>query len=127
MSLSSIQVIISEARANNGGSWHPSGRAFTPDHGFFVSLKLADSEVESRDRAQDIIAACLTQSLVIQWNQDHNCEPCAYVGAWLRDDGAMVWDVSLHVSTLDEALSIGRENGQMAVWDCFNGRAITCA
>jgi hypothetical protein len=125
--MTTLKQIAYEARRDNGGTWTLMGKAFTPETGYFVSVRLNPRDIESRNPEQDLIAACIAQSLGIEWNRRHNCEPCAYVGAWLRDDGAMVWDVTLHVASLDEALTIGRENGQMAVWDCYNGRAINCA
>jgi len=44
-----------------------------------------------------------------------------YVGVWTNpESGVMYLDRSVWVSDLDNAIALGKEQGQLAIWDCEN-------
>ena len=58
---------------------------------------------------------------------DRNAEalkvPGNYFGGWV-EDGVLFLDVSRNVATLAEALELGRQWGQLAVYDLDNGQCL---
>jgi hypothetical protein len=49
----------------------------------------------------------------------------AYVGAWRDEDGGRdYFDVSLRYGSLDEALAVARQTGEIAVWSLHESREI---
>ena len=44
-----------------------------------------------------------------------------YVGVWTNpESGVMYLDRSVWVSDLDNAIALGKAQGQLAIWDCAN-------
>lgn len=52
---------------------------------------------------------------------------CQYFGVWVdKEDGQIFFDAVDHMQTLEDALNIGRERGELAVWDIENSKEIRC-
>ena len=111
-----------KARANGGVTWNiANGRS--PRTGFAVAISkrieriierpLFDSDIEEfcRDNSQAIAAG----NLVFK---DQVC-----LGLW-KNEGKWYLDLSIACDTLDEALTIGRQSRQLAVYDLANGKDV---
>lgn len=48
----------------------------------------------------------------------------AYIGAWVKDGNVYI-DASQWVATRDEALALGADRGELAIWDCRAGSEVT--
>jgi hypothetical protein len=107
---------------NNGGaSYNLLNGEFNPDNGYMVSIK--DHEQVSRFNTLNLqheIARYIRSKadiLISGLSEDK------FIGAWIEDDN-LVLDVSIKVNSLDDALQIGKENEQRAIFDCNNSVTI---
>lgn len=107
---------------NNGGaSYNLLNGEFNPDNGYMVSIK--DHEQVTRFNTLNLqheIARYIrikADILISGLSEDK------FIGAWIDDDN-LVLDVSIKVDSLEDALRIGKENEQIAIYDCKNSETI---
>ena len=107
---------------NNGGaSYNLLNGEFNPDNGYMVSIKGHEQVTRfNKQNLQHEIARYIRSKadiLISGLSEDK------FIGAWIEDDN-LVLDVSIKVDSLDDALQIGKENEQRAIFDCKNSVTI---
>jgi len=108
----SITEMLAHAAANAGGTYRKVGDLFevvTHADGFQVALPDFESVTPSLSEA-------FVKSVA-------DAVDAPYVGLW-QDAGQWFADVSEHISDAAEAIRVGRERAQLAVWDWANGSSL---
>jgi hypothetical protein len=107
---------------NNGGaSYNLLTGEFNPTNGYMVSIN--DHEYVIRFNTLNLqheIARYIRSKadiLISGLSEDK------FIGAWIEDDN-LVLDVSIKVDSLEDAIQIGKENEQRAIFDCKNSVTI---
>lgn len=112
----SIRQLIASARESGGFTWHP-GTTTMPTTGFVVAVQghsaIHPDTVLSDERSVRAVADYLKA------NKDaFTSNPAMHLGGWVdTEHHEFVLDMSEVVSTHDEAVTLGRERNQQAVWD----------
>jgi len=88
----------------------------SPASGYAVALPGHES-IGTADAAR--VSAYVTRNL------DLLSDPGTYLGAWMHD-GALYLDLSRVVPTLTEALAMGQDAGEIAIFDLSTGHEIPC-
>lgn len=113
---------LGQARDTGGFTWSPA-TGFPPADGFMVALtghtvrhpeELLDDPEEFAVRFREYLLA----------NRDvFQRHPDVYVGGW-RKDGHLWLEPSRNILDRDEALRVGRDTGQIAIYDVRSGQYI---
>ena len=112
MKLENIKKII-----NNGGATLDKDlKDFSSNVGFMVSIKGQEAKVNKND-IKGIEREIEKKREFIKNKKG------LYVGLWLEDD-VMFVDVSIHIVDYLEALEVGRENDQKAIFDLKSNESI---
>lgn len=89
--------------------------------GYQVSIR--DVFTCQEDEAEDIATYYLI-GIMEQYFKDYPEEEIAYLGTWLKD-GTIYVDVSTRIDNLLEAIKVGANLKQQAIWDWANQREIS--
>lgn len=85
------------------------------DSGYFVGGVIPEAVVEATGDAaksfMEAVGVALTKGV-------------EYLGTWVHEDRIYV-DGSQWIADLDEAVKLGRERGELAIWDSGKGEEIT--
>lgn len=118
-----------EMRTNlreNGGftSWVEDD--FTPETGYVVErTDYLASLVSPAEQSSAVNMDIGTASLVAMALQSASKRGEHYaVGGWTHEGQTFI-GVSQHIATLDEAVKLGKELGELAIWDIANNVEIT--
>jgi hypothetical protein len=124
MQSSLCEFLAARARAAGGFTFRPSTSEF-PTEGYAVAISKAYERTGPGDLTSFALAVYLAEHKVYLdcANVVHNGAAC--LGAW-HYDGQWYLDISIVVPTLAQALQLGRENNQIAVYDLARGESITC-
>lgn len=110
------------ARTNTGGAVCISDcSSYTS--GYQVSIR--DVFTCQEDEAEDISSVFLV-SIIEDYFKDYPTEEVAYLGTWVKD-GTIYVDVSTRIDDLLEAIKVGANLKQQAIWDWANMKEITLA
>lgn len=104
----------SDLRANGGFSVNTHGKA--PTSGFMVS------RYKDRERVIDGDASAADIEKFAKDNEDLLGKPGHFLGGW-KDGGKTYLDVSENVASRAEAHALGREHGQLEVYDVAAGKS----
>ena len=120
-----IAEALINAAAEGGGTVGRSAGRVRPTAGYAVSVKGAEMRLPK---------VLPPESMLVQWLdfialpiadlQEELSGRVAYFGVW-RDGDHLYFDVSLLVGDLEEALKIGEDNGQKAVWDFARNESVS--
>jgi len=109
---------------NGGTTLNPNTRA-TAEHtnGYYVSLEGHEKRLPVSED-EYIFAAYLDRHIdrARHYNAT-NTGPIAYVGLWV-DGNEIVFDLSLHIAIEIDAVVMGWENNQKAIFDIAKNQAI---
>lgn len=107
---------------NSGASYNLLSGEFNPNNGYMVSIKGHELKIpyNTEGLQYEIAQYIKTKADILISGLSEN----KFIGAWLND-GYLFLDVSIKVDTLNEAIQLGRENNQLAIFDCSNGKEIT--
>lgn len=107
---------------NGGGTYRVEpGVSLTPPahtEGYYVSRAGAEVKFPADMLTYQAIAGYLFMQ------RDALAEPDAYFGAWI-DNGTIYLDVTEHVYNYHLAVTRGKHNEQLAIWDVADGKSIT--
>lgn len=106
-----VESVLKVTAAAGGGTFERSGRLYRPAGGYMVGAHPGTYRIVPADDVASM-AAALADVL-----RDY---PGAMVGTWLQGTAVHV-DPVLHVADLVTAVTIGRRNGQLAIWDVAAG------
>jgi hypothetical protein len=118
--------ILADTLANGGGSYLPAtGQRANIRTGYMVSMKGRELQLDTpaTDDQRTIarwVLASRVEEMVRDWRQG------AYLGTWI-DQGRLYIDHSVWVEDRAAALQMGRNNDQLAIWDCAAGASIPLA
>lgn len=105
---------------NNGGTFLGDGRAVMHNRGYYVGGLVPSALVAYRP------GVAWVATNLGRFAAQHKAvlaRPDAYLGAWI-DGETLYLDVSQHLFSRDNALTLGAARGELAVWDCQAGCAI---
>lgn len=108
---------------NGGGTFTPSDlRPVNLSFGYMVGGEAPEIVLKGGTEDPDFNLAIATAQ---KWARGLTRDGVvAYVGTWVRDDGACVVDVSRHVNGRWRAAYLGKVRGEDAIWDCANATSI---
>jgi hypothetical protein len=113
-----LQIFLSEALKNNGGSYNITTGEYNPTDGYMVSLPNNELVVDVRDLLEtDVLSAYIIN------NANEFSSDKSFVGLWI-DNGKAYLDVSIKYNDLEEACYIGILSNQKAIYDNANAVAI---
>ena len=112
-----LQIFLSEALKNNGGSYNITTGEYNPTDGYMVSLPNNELVID----ADDLCAIVLSE--YIMTNIEELCSDKSFVGLWI-DNGKAYLDVSVKYNDLETACYVGIINDQKAIYDNANAVAI---
>ena len=113
-----LQIFLSEALKNNGGSYNITTGEYNPTDGYMVSLPNNELVVDVRDLLEtDVLSAYIIN------NANEFSSDKSFVGLWI-DNGKAYLDVSIKYNDLEEACYIGILSNQKAIYDNANAFAI---
>lgn len=106
---------VTAAKANGGATRTLHGNS--PQSGYMVSVPGPEKVLKSLTARS--VDAFTTK------HADKLSHPGAYVGVWFNsEDGQWYLDISVNVRTRSQALKLGRQWSQLAIWDVENGSEI---
>ena len=112
-----LQIFLSEALKNNGGSYNITTGESNPTDGYMVSLPNNELVIN----ADDLCATVLSEYIINNANELSSGK--SFVGSWI-DNGKAYIDVSVKYTDLEEACYIGIISDQNAIYDNANAVAI---
>ena len=107
--------IITYTRENGGGTW------YVPTWGFLVALGGRWGKVLPKAKA--------TEREVAKFMREHYASLKGvglYLGTWLDQSGSLHLDLVECVESRDEALELGRQRDQIAIWDLLHETEVAC-
>ena len=110
-----LTKVLETAIANNGISYSISTGNYNVTTGYMVSIQGQEWKVSTIN--DDILKFYGKHHLNELWDKDR------FLGIWLNK-GQWYLDVSVNVEDLDEALRLGKNNNQIAIWDCAKAEEI---
>jgi len=113
------RVLRERLATDKGFSYCPVLGLDAPYSAYMVSLHQYESVYSNLDAISvgaiaDNIVRCELLSKCAVADQHY------YVGGWVADNGKVYLDISINIHDLEEAKAFGRENRQLAIWDCRN-------
>ena len=112
-----LQIFLSEALKNNGGSYNITTGEHNPADGYMVSVPNNELVID----ADDLCATMLSEYIINNANEFSSDK--SFVGLWI-DNGKAYLDVSIKYNDLEEACYIGILSDQKAIYDNANAVAI---
>ena len=118
-------LVVNDSIDHKGSSRNFNGDA--PTAGYMVSTKEHEVKAEGFGDFLDRLRPYIVEKLPVI-----ESDLSLYIGTWPEDEdnqlnGMWYMDVSRNVATLDEALTIARANGQIAIWDVVAKKEIRLA
>ena len=110
-----LTKVLETAIANKGISYSISTGNYNVTTGYMVSIQGQEWKVSTIN--DDILKFYVKHHLNELWDEDR------FLGIWLNK-GQWYLDVSVNVEDLDEALRLGKNNNQIAIWDCAKAEEI---
>ena len=116
-------AVLDMVREQGGASIDPLS-GLQPTDGYMVAVQGFNEEVPEGEffgpGGADRLVAWIDK------NQEQLSQPGGHIGLWHDTaNGEVVLDVSQRVDTLDEAVKLGGERNQQAIWDVANGEEIS--
>lgn len=109
-------ILLAACASVPDGTYRASSDTLEPierSSGFYVALAGLERTAE---RA--------TPETVKRYASEHSAFlQSAFLGVW-SDSGKTYLDVSVWVPSIDDAIAIGLQNRQLAIWDCANAQAL---
>lgn len=110
-------------KANKEGGFSLNHKGESPKGGFMVSLAKDQGGVEHIIKGRGVTAQDVKRHR--EAAADQLKDPAIFQGAWKDEDsGATYLDVSRNVKSRKEALQLGQQHHQLAVYDVANGVSI---
>lgn len=113
MNSKQFNLIKKYVKQNNGATLTSAGGFAVLKRGFMVSLKGSETKTT---------ADGLTKRLLKQYTKLAS-ERGAFIGLWLDGDTLYV-DVSVNVAKRETALTLAKQNEQLAIYDVLNNTSI---
>jgi len=102
------------ARKKGGGSYNLNTGRFNPSTGYMVAVNC--------EKQLSVLSKELVKIYLAEYSEQLTADD-AFFGLWLAD-GVWYYDVSKNVSRLSDAIRLGMQHDQLAIWDCENGVSI---
>jgi len=94
-----------------------------PDKGFMVSKPPTFSKIVPKEEFYDKEKGKAILREYMEKNEKDLATGTNYLGTW-ENEGKIYLDVSMNISSESDAVSLGRDNNQKAVWDVINQKEI---
>jgi len=108
---SNLLKIVNLVNLNGGATYNLVTGELNPDHGYGVAVNGYEERVPFIDH--DTLANYVLQHATILTNDS------LFLGIW-KDGNEYVLDVTQTIEDREEAIRVGIERGQLAVWDSAN-------
>jgi hypothetical protein len=116
-------TLWSACQNDTGCTSDAAGEPIKPAGGYAVSVSGAECRTAYRPSFSAV--RCWLQDVVAHVSAQSLYGRAAHFGAWFDESARHYYlDVSIIVDTLSEALTLGREHKQLAVWSFADGKAI---
>lgn len=118
-----------QAFKDNGGSFNLSNGIVNPIAGYMVSTLGNELKIHINPRLKDEHKVKELTQQVFKYIANtfdiwHN-NLDMYLGVWYNsEDGLWYLDLSENITDLTEAIKLGKEKKQLAIWDCKNNGEI---
>jgi hypothetical protein len=106
---------------NNGGTFTFTGAQVLHRRGYYVGGLVPTAIVAAFD--VPYIADCLERFVQQHVVRTEDREDI-YLGTWVNGGNVYI-DLSNWIPDRDQAIGLGRERGELAVWDCERGEEVT--
>ena len=104
------------------GTYELDGNELKPvqhDSGYYVSLEFWELQVHKTQLTTELLKELLSAyASTIKVLRLENVQPL-YVGVWMSGDVVYIY-ISTHINGYNEAVSLGKNNNQLAIFDCSN-------
>ena len=110
-----LTKVLETAIANKGISYSISTGNYNVTTGYMVSVQGQEWKVNTIN--DDILKFYIKHHLNELWDEDR------FLGIWFNK-GEWYLDVSVNVDNLADALVMGKNNNQLAIWDCAKAEEI---
>jgi len=114
--MNSLEQFAESIKTNGGGSFNITTGELNPKSGYFVSLK----GFEKEGTLSNTYDAAYMYALQ---NVEELQKEGRFMGAWLEDN-KVIFDVSIQIGSEKEAIRIGIENEQRAIYNANTGETI---
>jgi hypothetical protein len=105
---------------NTNGGFSLNANNEQPTSGYMVSLEGTERTIPSYPRYKEVIVNEFCADYRVRMG---DMPEFMYFGAWL-DDNTLYLDTSVNIENLDEAMKLGRDNNQLAIYDVKNQTSI---
>lgn len=116
----SLSPVVAKVKEQGGASIDPATLA-EPTDGYMVAVQGHNVEIP----ADEFFTEGTGEKALGDWmeaNKEALSQPGSHIGLWHDEaNGEVVFDVSQRVDTLDEAVLLGKERNQQAIWDVAEG------
>lgn len=118
-----VTALVRDTLAS-GGATVPLNGGTVPADGYMVGGVAPPLLLDSRTVTGGRLRAAVDERLTDQWSVASDI-PSMYLGSWTdADTGRLYVEISEHIATLADAEEIGRQRGELAVWDLGGSREI---
>ncbi len=118
-----------EAFSFNGGSFNLNTGLVNPNKGYMVStlgneVKLHINPILKNPIQLNELTKAIFNYIGNTFDKWYNAENI-YLGVWYnKKDGFWYLDLSENIASLSEAIILGKERKQLAIWDCKDSNEI---
>ncbi|MEW1546877.1 hypothetical protein [Streptomyces tsukubensis] len=113
-----LENVARQTMTNGGFTWARS--ANNPLFGFMVATPGHEMVVKGWDGSTAPIASFVAEHILKVAASDS-----LWFGSWM-ENGDLYLDISENIADMGEALKVGRERGEISVWDCELGKVVYC-
>lgn len=113
MAMTLSDKIASRVWKDSGATWNYSDAS--PVHGYMVSMRETEYVCSVYEFGPDVVEAYVATTPLPKGDY--------FYGAWV-EDGKVYLDVSINVTTRDEAMMIADLEDQLAVFDVYTGTVV---
>jgi len=116
--MSNLKEFIKSTDENNGATFNLNTGELNPTKGYFVALKRQELKVKYNNPINEIVQKYVLKNSIDL--SDNN----TFVGSWI-EDGLLYLDVVVMLEDKEEAIKLGQQNEQLAIYDASTKQVIT--
>lgn len=127
-----LTEFITEAFAQGGGSYGILLNEHNPNNGFMVATIGNEEKIHINPRLKKLLQieelrAASEKYIINKLSSESAQVICqSFLGLWYnKQDRFWYLDLSEHITDKEEAIALGIERKQIAIWDCEKGEEIT--
>lgn len=109
-------MLVEEIIENGGATFNPYTE-LVPTKGFMVSVAESEEIINLKEFTQDVLNTFVRSNVASLLREEN------FVGVWV-ENGFVYLDISRNISTLIRAMSMAKEESQLAIYNLDNQKVI---